>query len=95
MPFQLPIDKTIVIEGTFREMLITLAKMKISLCTIYGRGRTSLKIIKHDFLKIWEQLQIWGVLNAKILNAKFLIGKALFSTPFKGTENRFSMSCLV
>ena len=34
LPFQLPIDKTIVIEGTFREMLITLATMKISLCTI-------------------------------------------------------------
>ena len=34
LPFQLPIDKTIVIEGTFREMLITLSKMKISLCTI-------------------------------------------------------------
>ena len=32
--FQLPIDKTIVIEGTVREMLIALAKMKISLCTI-------------------------------------------------------------
>ena len=34
LPFQLPIDKTIVIEGTFREMHITLSKMKISLCTI-------------------------------------------------------------
>ena len=34
LPFQLPIDKTIVIEDTFREMLITLSKMKISLCTI-------------------------------------------------------------
>ena len=34
LPFRLPIDKTIVIEGTFREMLITLSKMKISLCTI-------------------------------------------------------------
>ena len=31
---QLPIEKTIVIEGTFREMLITLSKMTISLCTI-------------------------------------------------------------
>ena len=33
-PFQLPIDKTIVIEGTFREMLITLSKMNLSLGTI-------------------------------------------------------------
>ena len=34
LPFKLPIDKTIVIDGTVREMLTTLAKMKISLCTI-------------------------------------------------------------
>ena len=46
-------------------------------------------MIKHDFLKIWEKLQIWEALKAKILNARFLIGKALFLTPFKGTENRF------
>ena len=52
-------------------------------------------MIKHDFLKIWEKMQIWEALKAKILNAKFLIGKALFLTPFKGTENRFSISCLV
>ena len=52
-------------------------------------------MIKHDFLKILEKLQIWEALNAKNLNAKFLIGKALFLTPFKGTENRFSISCLV
>ena len=52
-------------------------------------------MIKHDFLKIWEKLQIWEALKAKNLNANFLIGKALFLTPFKGTENRFSISCLV
>ena len=52
-------------------------------------------MIKHDFLKIWETMQIWEALKAKILNAKILIGKALFLTPFKGTENRFSISCLV
>ena len=46
-------------------------------------------MIKHDFLKIWEKLQIWEALKAKNLNAKFLIGKALFLTPFKGTENHF------
>ena len=32
------IDKRIVIEGTFREILITLSKMKISLCTIDMAG---------------------------------------------------------
>ena len=61
----------------------------------HGRGQTSLKMIKHDFLKIWEKLKIWEALNAKNINAKFLIGKALFLTPFKGTENRFSISRLV
>ena len=34
-------------------------------------------------------MQIWEALKAKNLNAKFLIGKALFLTPFKGKENRF------
>ena len=48
-------------------------------------------MIKYDFLKIWEKLQIWEALKAKNLNAKFLIGKAIFLTPFKGTENRFSI----
>ena len=52
-------------------------------------------MIKHDFLKIWEKLQIWEALKAKNLNANFLIEKALFLTPFKGRENRFSISCLV
>ena len=52
-------------------------------------------MIKHDFLKIWEKLQIWEVLKAKNLNAKFLIGKALFLNPCIGTENRFSILCLV
>ena len=41
-------------------------------------------------------MQIWEALKAKNLNANFLKGKALFLTPFKGTEeNRFSISCLV
>ena len=52
-------------------------------------------MIKRDFLKIWEKLQIWEALKAKHLNAKILIGKAVFLTPFKGTENSFSISCLV
>ena len=44
------------IEGTFREMLITLSKMKISLCTIdMAEVRHHKKMIKHDFLKIWEK----------------------------------------
>ena len=64
-------------------------------------------MIKHDFLKIWEKLQILEALKTKNLNAKFLIENALFFTPFKGTENalfftpfkgtenRFSISCMV
>ena len=52
-------------------------------------------MIKHDFLKILGKLQIWEALKAKILNAEFFIGKALFLIPFKGTEKRFSISFLV
>ena len=52
-------------------------------------------MIKCEFLKILETMQIWEALKAKDLNAKFLIGKALFLTPCIGKENRFSMSCLV
>ena len=52
-------------------------------------------MIKHDFLKIWEKMQIWEAMKAKNLNAKFLIGKALFLTTCIETENRFSISCLV
>ena len=52
-------------------------------------------MIKHDFLKNWEKLQILKALKAKNLNANFLIGNALFLIPFKGTENRFSISCMV
>ena len=46
-------------------------------------------MIKHDFLKIWEKLQIWEALKAKNLNAKFLIGKALFLTPLKEQKTVF------
>ena len=52
-------------------------------------------MIKHEILKIWEKLQVWEALKANYLNAKFLIGKALFFIPFKETEKRFSISCLV
>ena len=52
-------------------------------------------MIKDDFLKIWEKLQIWEALKAKNLNAKFLIGNSLFLTPCIRTENSFSISCLV
>ena len=34
LPFKLPIDKRILIEGNFRVMRITLSKIKRSLCTI-------------------------------------------------------------
>ena len=40
-------------------------------------------MIKHDFLKIWEGLK------AKNLNAKFLIGNALFLTPFNRNRKPF------
>ena len=42
---------------------------------------------------LWHSLSlhiiILEALKAKNLNAKFLIGKALFLPPFKGIENRF------
>ena len=46
-------------------------------------------MIKHDFLKIWENLQIWEALKAKNLNAKFLIGNALFFYPLLGNRKPF------
>ena len=48
-------------------------------------------MIKHDFFKILEKLQIWGALKAKNLNANFLIGKALFLTPFKNRKPFFNI----
>ena len=45
-------------------------------------------MIKHDFLKIWEKLQIWEALKAKNLNAKFLMGKALFFNIMSGLSHR-------
>ena len=47
----------------------------------HGRGQTSLKMIKHDFLKIWEKLQIWEALKAKIFNAKFFYKKGFIFDP--------------
>ena len=52
-------------------------------------------MIKYDLFENLGKLQIWEALKAKNLNAKFFIGKALSLTPFKGTENCFSISCLV
>ena len=52
-------------------------------------------MLKHDFFENLGKLQIWEALKANNLNANFLIGNALFLTPFKGIENRFSISCLV
>ena len=46
-------------------------------------------MIKHDFLKIWEKLHIWEALKAKNLNARFLIGKALFFDPLYGNRKPF------
>ena len=40
-------------------------------------------MIKHDFLKIWEKIENLGGAESENLNAKFLIGKALFLTPCK------------
>ena len=63
-------------------MLIALSK-NIVVYYCHGRGQTSLKMIKHDFLKIWEALK------AKNLNAKFLIGKTLFLPPLKEQKTVF------
>ena len=54
-----------------------------------------MKMIKHDFLKIWKKMQIWERIKMKILNVNLFTGNALFFTPFKGADNRFSISCLV
>ena len=46
-------------------------------------------MIKYDF---FENL---GGAEREKFKCLIFIGKALFLTPFKGTENRFSISCLV
>ena len=46
-------------------------------------------MIKHDFLKIWEKLQIWEALKAKYFNAKFFIEKAFFLSTLKGHKTVF------
>ena len=51
-------------------------------------------MIKHDFFENLGKIA-WEAVKAKNLNAKFLTGNALFLTPFTGTENRFSISCMV
>ena len=45
-----------------------------------------LKMIKHDFLKIWGKMQIWEALKAKNLNAKLFDRKGFILTPFKDSE---------
>ena len=58
------------IEGTFqRNAYNILTNENIVVYYSHGRGQTSLKMIKHDFLKIWEKLLIWEGLKAKNLNA--------------------------
>ena len=46
-------------------------------------------MIKHDFLKILEKLQLWEALKAKKINDNFLIGNALFLTPFMEQKTVF------
>ena len=62
--------------------------------TVY-KGQTSIKMIKHDFLKIWQKLTIWERIKMKISNAKFFTENTFFFTSFKGLDNRFSLSCLI
>ena len=52
-------------------------------------------MIKHNFFENLGKIANLGGTESENLNAEFLIGKALFLTLFKGTENRFSISCLV
>ena len=96
MSFKLPIGQRILIEGTFRVMRITLSKNLRSLCTIdMAVAQTSIKMIKHDFLKFWQKLQIWERIKMKIIKAIFLKKGNTFLTPVNGAENRFSIPCLV
>ena len=48
-------------------------------------------MIRNDFLKIWEKLQIWEALKAKILNSKFLIGKAFFDPLYRNRKPFFNI----
>ena len=53
-------------------------------CLSIGRGLTSIKIIKHDHLKVSQKLQIWERIKMKILKTNFL-RETLYS------ENCFSI----
>ena len=46
-------------------------------------------MIKHDFLKITEKLQIWEALKAKILDAKFFYRKGFIFDPLLRNRKPF------
>ena len=46
-------------------------------------------MIKHDFLKIWDKLQIWEALKAKNLNANFFYRKCFIFDPLKRNRKPF------
>ena len=69
-------------------------RLEHSISVYYGRRQTSIKMIKHDILKIWQNLQIRERIKMKILNTTFY-GKHFILTPFKRTEICFSIHCLI
>ena len=71
LPFKLPIDKTILTEGTFR---IALSKMKRLLCAFdIAETRHQIKMIKHDVLKIGKNCKF-----ERDFNCNFFDGNASF-----------------
>ena len=76
-------------------MLITLSKMNRSLCTIDMAEARHQKNDKKLFFENLAKIANLGKIKMKILDAKFFYGKHFILTPFKGTENGFSIFCLV
>ena len=56
----------------------------------------SIKMIKHEFLKNWQKLQIWERIKKENFKCRFLFCEQHFIlTPLKGSENRFFFQYLV
>ena len=54
-----------------------------------------MKIIKHDFFKKLARNANLEKDNNENFKCQFFYGKHFIMTPFKRTENRFSISCLI
>ena len=94
-PLILPIDKTILIEDTFKEMRITLSNMKGSVYTIdITQGPAINKNDKTTFLFFFAKMANFAK-DKKENFYHFFYRKRLIFDSLKRDRNPFSISCLV